>query len=114
VTIYISFAAGHHAFVTAIARDAQYSPDDLDTVQEMNTAQMTGVFIIDPWMNIVCDAVDYYLRSRQKLMQWQQEGKVIVRDTYFSDEGEPLPVSHDYNTWHQTMVTTNLLHDDDT
>lgn len=99
----------HHAFAMAIDRAAHYSPGHLDAVLWMKSAPMTGVYIIDPWMNIACEASDYFDASLRKLLGWKAQGKVVSQGVHFPEGDEPLrPVGVDPNGWHREMVSINI------
>lgn len=99
----------HHAFAMVIDPTARYNPSHLEAVLWMKSAPMTGVYIIDPWMNIACDASDYFDASLRKLWVWKEQGKVVSQGVHFPEGDEPLrPVGVDPNTWHREMVSLNI------
>jgi hypothetical protein len=99
----------HHAFCMVMDRGARYTAESLDAVLWMKSAQMTGVYIIDPWMNLACEASDYFNDSLRKLLGWKEQGKVVANGVQFPEGDEPLrPNAIDPNTWHREMVITNI------
>ena len=75
------FLKQNHAFVV-IGQPPEKSTVDFKTWK--------GVWIVDPWANIVCEAADYVQVINKKMKKWANAGKVIL-------EGKPLsPIQPDW------------------
>jgi hypothetical protein len=99
---------GHHSFAIVIPSGAEAPPDGT-TVEGMQSANMSGIFVIDPWLNVACDAAEYYIRSLQKLWEWRDQGKVIGHAVTVGADGIPMPtIYHNHAEWCRILGTTPL------